>query len=221
MLTRILFVVFTLCLNVIAASKPASFGTLLGVTDGHTNVYACKLPPGVDPTAMDQNFVDGVYTGIRWQCIYDFDSLIDVDTNESVAITKHPNGYHKPPEHGSLLIWSPYGKMAVFGLVAVVVKDSIWPKGQHYSRHLHVQKNGTSYFIKKYFDKEHIIGWVTINKCSRKLQEQIITSPDKFDSLILASFIVVSGAIGLMIYRRRSHKTSGYTQFNLDPLMAS
>ncbi|OQS07147.1 bifunctional glutathionylspermidine amidase/glutathionylspermidine synthetase [Thraustotheca clavata] len=245
---RACLLVLTLCLSVIAALKPAPFGTLLGVTDGGVEVYSCQLPEGAEALDMDPNYVDGVYTGVRWQCvelgrrylyvnygvvfgsvdyafqIFDLPTFKRIATQAPVAITKHPNGSPEPPAHGSLLIWSPYGEMAETGHVAVVVnatdtfvdiveqnvEDIIWPHGQQYSRRLQVERNATSYFIKKWYDEEHIIGWVTIDNA-----ESNLAASSNFGSIFYASFIITIGATALLVYRQRSRRTDRYNQYNL------
>mmetsp|Transcript_113972 Transcript_113972/g.362418 ORF Transcript_113972/g.362418 Transcript_113972/m.362418 type:complete len:232 (+) Transcript_113972:1135-1830(+) len=184
-----------------ARLEPSPFGTLLGVTDGPVEVYSCNLEPDRKALDMEPNYINGTYTGVKWQCvelarryllinfgvvfdsveyayqIFDFTSVGKVSDKSRVAFNKHANGGPIPPEHGSLLIWKPYGEMAVTGHVAVVidvtdtyvdiaeqnVEDTIWPENRHYSRRLDVKKNSTSFHIEKWFEEEDLVGWMTVD----------------------------------------------------------
>ncbi|EQC32802.1 hypothetical protein, variant [Saprolegnia diclina VS20] len=233
-----------------AAQLPAPFGTRLGVTDGGVEVYSCNLPPGEEALDMDPNYVDGVYTGVRWQCvelarrylyinygvifgdvdyafqIYDLPAFERVTTKAAVAVTKHSNGAATPPSPGSLLIWSAYGEMAETGHVAVVVnvtdthvdiaeqnvEDTIWPTGRLYSRRLQVQRNATSYEIQKWYGKEHIIGWITVDGASPAAVLDSTTTSSSYGFLLAALIVVAVG--GFVAQRQYSRRSDRYAQYD-------
>ncbi|KDO26511.1 hypothetical protein SPRG_07914 [Saprolegnia parasitica CBS 223.65] len=243
--------VLLLAIALEAAQSPAPFGTRLGVTDGGVDVYSCNLPPGEEALDMDPNYVDGVYTGVRWQCvelarrylyinygvifgdvdyafqIYDLPAFERVATKAAVAVTKHSNGAATPPRLGSLLIWSAYGEMAETGHVAVVVnvtdthvdiaeqnvEDTIWPKDRLYSRRLQVHRNATSYEVQKWYEKEHIIGWITVDGASPASVLDSTTSSSSSYGFVFAAVIVV--AVGGFVARRHySRRSDRYAQYD-------
>ncbi|OQR90383.1 glutathionylspermidine synthase [Achlya hypogyna] len=234
-----------------AALAPAPFGTILGVTDGGVDVYSCQLPDGTEALDMDPNYVDGVYTGVRWQCvelarrylyvnfgvvfgsvdyafeIFDLSTFERVATKTPVAIAKIKNGASTPPAHGALLIWSPYGEMAETGHVAVVVnvtdthvdvveqnvEDTVWPKGQGYSRRLKAHRNATSFFIEKWYKEEEIIGWVAIDSSATAALDAAPVAGSSGVWLV-AGFVIVVGATGVVVNRFRSARKSRYDQYD-------
>ncbi|KAF0687034.1 Aste57867_21195 [Aphanomyces stellatus] len=224
----------------LVAAKWTPFGTLLGVTDGGVDVYSCHLEENQTALGQDPNYVNGVYTGVKWQCvelarryllvnlgvifgdvdyafqIFDFNSIEKVDDKSQVAFNKFVNGGSIPPVHGSLIIWSPYGEMTETGHVAVVVdvtdtyvdiveqnvEDSIWPQGQTYSRRLKVKKNSTSFFIEKWYDEEHILGWMTVDVHTR-VTLAAATSTTSSGPVYFA-LVVFAVAAAAVVYRKRT-----------------
>ncbi|OQR81940.1 bifunctional glutathionylspermidine amidase/glutathionylspermidine synthetase [Thraustotheca clavata] len=137
------------CLNIAITvnSEPAPFGTVIGVTNGPTNVYSCNNPPQDDPNYYPEGTDDsnGTYTGIKWQCvelarrylfinynllfdsvdgasdIYNLTTITNAKDNSKVAFKAHAQGSSIPLVIGSLVIYDKVGKYAPWGHVAVVV----------------------------------------------------------------------------------------------------
>nr|CAL69924.1 hypothetical protein [Plasmodiophora brassicae]CAM98706.1 hypothetical protein [Plasmodiophora brassicae] len=125
------------------SSSAAPFGTILGETWGGVQVYGCDSATA-NSTWM-QNYVNGVFTGIKWQCvelarrylllnhgvvfdsipmaydIYDLKDVVRVGDQYREPLVAYANGSTTVPERGTLLVWAAGGYYAKTGHVAVVV----------------------------------------------------------------------------------------------------
>jgi glutathionylspermidine amidase/synthetase len=130
----------------------APFGSVLGISCGDVAVYSSDYSTA-DPTFFsDRNsyrhFEDGVFTGIKWQCVelarrwllknkgYVFDDIaMAYDAfslksfrriSDSVLLPAKSflNGSQRWPEAGSILVWKEGGHFDVTGHVAIVVEVS-------------------------------------------------------------------------------------------------
>ncbi|KAJ1565346.1 hypothetical protein HK096_003312 [Nowakowskiella sp. JEL0078] len=127
---------------------PAPFGTLLGVTHGGVQVYSSnykQTPPEYSgPDFSYSNFLNGVYTGSKWQCvefsrrylivnhgitfasirmaynIFDLKHVSRLADDSNFPFISHRNFSKVMPEVGSLVIWEPQGYFHTTGHVAVV-----------------------------------------------------------------------------------------------------
>jgi len=129
---------------------PLPFGTLLGHAPGGVPVYSSDYPT-VDAEQMPdrhsfRHFVDGVYTGYKWQCVefarrwllinrgYVFDDIAmaydifrlqrvkRISDSATLPLHSFANGSQRPPEPGCMLIWSEGGEFEETGHVAIVTE---------------------------------------------------------------------------------------------------
>ncbi|RHY17611.1 hypothetical protein DYB25_007706, partial [Aphanomyces astaci] len=149
--------------------------------------------------------------------IFDLDTVVKVADGSNFALNKFVNGGSVRPERGSLLIWDPTGEMGITGHVAVVVdatdsyvdiveqnvEDTIWPTGQRYSRRLKVKQNSTSYFVEKWYDEEHLLGWATVD-LAKPVVLNSTTSTLPSTSVVL-SIVGISAAVVFVVLRKRRH----------------
>jgi len=133
-----------------AASKPAVFGTLLGMAPGGVPVYSSDYDTADERELPNRHayrsYVDGIYMGHKWQCvefarrwlylnkgwifdevgmayeIFDLTSVRDVKHNTRLPLHSFRNGSRRLPEPGCLLIWEEGGEYERTGHVAVVVE---------------------------------------------------------------------------------------------------
>ncbi|KAJ3121070.1 hypothetical protein HK098_004039 [Nowakowskiella sp. JEL0407] len=190
-----------------STSNPAKFGTLLGITDGGVEVFSSDYDsiddgpgPWEDPEWFS-NFVNGTYTGFKWQCVelgrrylllnygvvydsipmaYDIfrlKSVLRVSDNIRLKMHAIKNGEAELPQKGSLLIWSDIGEFKRTGHIAVIVNvgedfvdiveqnvdDTVWPKGQNYSRRLQAERKDGKITLKCTFPDTKILGWMNID----------------------------------------------------------
>ncbi|RHZ27723.1 hypothetical protein DYB37_005798 [Aphanomyces astaci] len=149
--------------------------------------------------------------------IFDLDTVVKVADGSNFALNKFVNGGSVRPERGSLLIWDPTGEMGITGHVAVVVdatdsyvdiveqnvEDTIWPTGQRYSRRLKVKQNSTSYFVEKWYDEEHLLGWATVDLAKPVvLNSTASTLPS---TSVVLSIVGISAAVVFVVLRKRRH----------------
>ncbi len=126
------------------------FGAVLGYAPGGVAVYSSDYP-SADPVEMPnrqsyRNYVDGVYTGYKWQCVefarrwlllnrgYVFDDIAMaydifrlkkahiVGSKETLPLHSFRNGSRHHPEPGCMLIWNEGGEFDVTGHVAIVTE---------------------------------------------------------------------------------------------------
>jgi len=130
------------------SSKPAPFGTVIGIAPGNVPVYSCDYESADDqelPTREAyRSYVDGVYMGHKWQCVefarrwlylnrgYVFDDIAmaydifrlptvrQVRDDHRLPLHAFRNGSLRPPEPGCLLIWDEGGEFETTGHVAIV-----------------------------------------------------------------------------------------------------
>jgi glutathionylspermidine amidase/synthetase len=128
------------------------FGQVLGISEGGVASYSSDYD-SVDHEQMAdrsayRHYVDGVYTGYKWQCVefvrrwmlvnkgYVFEDIAmaydifrlkhvrDVKTNQLLPLHSFDNGSLRLPEPGSLLIWEEGGEFETTGHVAVITEVS-------------------------------------------------------------------------------------------------
>lgn len=117
------------------------FGTPLGSARGVVGYSNYN-----DSTISDEdNFVNGVYMGLKWQCveyarrylyltrnmtfqsieaaidIWDLTYVTSLATGQKLALIQHPNGDSTLPQEGDLLIWPRQGSDTPYGHVAAIV----------------------------------------------------------------------------------------------------
>jgi len=146
---------------------PQSFGTLLGLAPGGVAAYSSDYH-SVDPQQLPdrhsfRNYVQGVYTGYKWQCVefarrwllqckgYVFDDIamaydifrlkyVRVLADEQLLpLHAFENGSRRPPEPGCMLIWSEGGEYDLTGHVAIVTEvfaDRVRVAEQNVDHHL-------------------------------------------------------------------------------------
>ncbi len=124
------------------------FGTLLGYAPGNVPAYSSDYD-SVDSEQLPdrhafRHYVDGVYTGYKWQCVefarrwllvnrgyvfddiamaYDIFRLGDVTVvrdGSKLPLHSFRNGAQRHPERGDMLIWNEGGEFEVTGHVAIV-----------------------------------------------------------------------------------------------------
>ncbi len=131
-------------------NQPQVFGTLLGYAPGNVAAYSSDYD-SVDPKALPdrhayRHYVDGVYTGYKWQCVefarrwlllnkgyvfediamaYDIFKLRHVNIvggNKTLPLQSFNNGSKRAPEPGCMLIWNEGGEFELTGHVAIVTE---------------------------------------------------------------------------------------------------
>ncbi|MEZ5571095.1 MAG: bifunctional glutathionylspermidine amidase/synthase [Halioglobus sp.] len=131
-------------------SQPKAFGELLGIDPGGVPAYSSDYD-SVDPLQMPdrhsfRNYVDGIYTGYKWQCVefarrwllqckgYVFDDIAmayDIFRLKYVRVLADQrllplhafeNGSRRHPEPGCMLIWNEGGEYHLTGHVAIVTE---------------------------------------------------------------------------------------------------
>jgi glutathionylspermidine amidase/synthetase len=185
------------------AAPPAKFGTILGYASGQVAVYSSDYDSVDDESIPDRHaylhYLDGVFMGYKWQCVelarrwlyinegYIFDDVPmafdifnlrqarQISSGEKLPLHAFRNGSKRPPQRGSLLIWSEGGEFEVTGHVAIVteatehyvrlveqnVDNHIWPEGQDYSRQIKARVTAEGhYWIQCSFGDGKILGWV-------------------------------------------------------------
>jgi len=124
------------------------FGATIGIAAGGVPAYSSDYDQ-VDPQQYPnrhafRNYVDGVYTGYKWQCVefarrwllincgYVFDDVAMaydifrlphvtvVATDEKLPLRAFRNGARRRPKPGALLIWKEGGMFELTGHVAVI-----------------------------------------------------------------------------------------------------
>ncbi|ETV90925.1 hypothetical protein H310_14411 [Aphanomyces invadans] len=149
--------------------------------------------------------------------IFDLDTVDKVSDGSKFALNKFVNGGSMRPERGSLLIWDPTGEMAITGHVAVVVdvtdsyvdiveqnvEDTIWPTGQLYSRRLKVKQNSSSYFVEKWYNDEHLLGWVTVDLSKPVVPLNSMATSSLLPTSFVLSILGVSAAVAFVVFRKR------------------
>ncbi len=130
------------------ASLP--FGAVIGVAPGGVEAYSSDYET-VDPERYPdrrafRNYVDGIYTGYKWQCVefarrwlllnrgvifddvamaYDIFALRRVRrpaTGEILPLNAYPNGARTPPGPGAMLVWDKGPRFEGTGHVAIVTE---------------------------------------------------------------------------------------------------
>ena len=128
--------------------SPLPFGTVLGYAPGQVAAYSSDYKTA-DPKELPdrhsyRNYIDGIYTGYKWQCVefarrwllmnrgYVFDdiamaydifrlnSVRVVATDERLPLHSFTNGSLRHPQPGCMLIWSEGGEFQVTGHVAII-----------------------------------------------------------------------------------------------------
>ena len=130
-------------------TRPASFGTRLGLAPGDVPVFSSDYATADDAELPDRHsyrsYVDGIYMGEKWQCvefarrwlylnrgwifdevgmayeIFDLESVRDVRNNTLLPLRSFRNGSKRLPEPGCLLVWDEGGEFERTGHVGVVV----------------------------------------------------------------------------------------------------
>jgi len=129
---------------------PLPFGAVLGIAPGGVPAYSSDYE-SVDPELLPdrrsfRNYVAGIYTGYKWQCVefarrwllqckgYVFDDIAmayDIfrlkhvrllGNRQLLPLHSFENGSRRPPEPGCMLIWSEGGEFDVTGHVAIVTE---------------------------------------------------------------------------------------------------
>lgn len=130
------------------APVPLAFGAVLGRAPGGVPAYSSDYAT-VDHTAVPdrhafRNYVDGVYTGYKWQCVefarrwllhqrgyvfedvpmaYDIfrlDSVLVPATGERLPLRAFANGARRRPQPGCMMVWGEGGPFEQTGHVAIV-----------------------------------------------------------------------------------------------------
>ncbi len=126
------------------------FGAVIGIAPGGVPAYSSDYDQ-VDPVEYPnrhafRNYVNGVYTGHKWQCVefarrwllinhgYVFDDVAMaydifrlphvtvIATDEKLPLRAFRNGARRRPEPGALLIWKEGGMFELTGHVAVITE---------------------------------------------------------------------------------------------------
>jgi glutathionylspermidine amidase/synthetase len=163
-----------------------SFGQIQGKTKNGIIIYSCY-----NPTSHHNNYINDIYSGIRWQCVefarrylivirnitfnnidnaYQIFDLGHFKTlnNDPIKIYKNKNGSHNKPKIDDLIIWSYDVCNKKTGHVAVIVDVDdkyIYIAEQNWS----FEKMEFNYNRKlklKYkkgwtIEDKHIIGWIS------------------------------------------------------------
>lgn len=131
-------------------SKSEKFGVLLGMAPGNVPSYSSDYETVDEKLLPDRhtyrNYVDGVFTGYKWQCvefarrwlylnkgyifsdiamaynIFQLKTFRVVSDNSLLPIYSFENGSRRRPEPGCLLIWDEGGEFVKTGHVAIVTE---------------------------------------------------------------------------------------------------
>lgn len=134
------------------------------------------------------NYLNGIFTGIRWQCvefarryiiinsgltfkqidnayeIFKLNNFYNLLTNKPHPINKYLNGSNVLPKVGSLLIWNKYVDENKTGHVAIITKiklpDYIEVAEQNYHTDKFNRKIKIIYKNGFYILDKHLIGWI-------------------------------------------------------------
>lgn len=126
------------------------FGTILGIAPGNVPSYSCDYETVDEKLLPDRhtyrNYVDGVFTGYKWQCVefarrwlyinkgYIFNDIAMaynifqlktfrvIKDNSTLPIYSFENGSTRKPEVGCLLIWDEGGEFVKTGHVAIITE---------------------------------------------------------------------------------------------------
>lgn len=163
--------------------KKEPFGTILGKTKEGVVAYSSYYDN--DNDNRQENYIDGIFTGIKWQCVefarryliqvnkitfdmvdnaYDIFDLNNFKTlnGMNIPIKKYKNGSNIMPRIGSLIIWAKNVDINETGHVAIVTnvtKNYIEIAEQNYDNKSYGRR---IYINHNKLDSMHLLGWINI-----------------------------------------------------------